>query len=307
MTDAVLLTTLGGPAGPDEVRPFIESVTRDRPVPKARIDEVVKHYAAVGGASPILAVTTRQAEALKTVLQQQGRALPVYVGMRSWHPFLEDILARMAADGVTRAVAVVLAAFRSEVGRARYEEAIARAVSKLGARAPVVEYAAPWFDHPLFAKAVAERVREALETLPAERRDAVSLLFTAHSIPAASGGADVYQEDFRLAADAVCSQLGIARRALAYQSRSGSLREPWLEPGVRDALKELAAKGTKDVLVVPIGFVADHVEVLYDLDIEARAAAGDLGMEYLRARTVGDHPAFIGMLAELVRRATAVE
>lgn len=305
MMDAVLISTLGGPAKPDEIRPFLASVTRGRPIPPERIEEVVKHYEAVGGSSPILAVTTRQAEALKAVLQQQGTPCPVYVGMRNWHPFLAEVLARMADDGVTRVIAVVLASFRSEVGLQRTQGAIAEAVAALGARVPVVEFVRPWFDHPLFAKAVSERVREALASLPDDRRTGAALLFTAHSIPVASGGAEVYQADFRQAVDGVCALLGVRDRALAYQSRSGGPREPWLGPDVLDALKDLAAKGAKDVVVVPVGFVADHVEVLYDLDLEARRVAERLGLGFARAKTVGDHPAFIGMLAELVGRVLA--
>jgi len=304
-SDAVLLVTLGGPRSAEEIRPFLASVTRGRPIPPERIEEVVRHYEAVGGASPILALTVRQAEALAAALARLGTPRPVYVGMRNWHPFLSEVLARMAEDGVTRVVAVVLAAFRSEVGLRRTQEAVAEAASALGSQMPVIEPVAPWAGHPLFAKAVAERVREALGALPEGRRAAARLLFTAHSIPAASGDADVYQADFRQAVDAVCASLGVRDRTLAYQSRSGNPREPWLGPDVGEALMDLAGRGAKEVLVIPIGFVSDHVEVLYDLDHEARGVAERLGMGFSRAKTVGDHPAFIGMLAELVGRVLA--
>jgi ferrochelatase len=301
-SDAVLLTTLGGPRAPDEIRPFVEAVTRGKPVPKERLDEVVRHYEAVGGASPIHAITDRQAVALRAALHTHGTAIPVHVGMRIGPPSIADALARMAGDGVRRCVAVILAAFRSDVGLGRYREAVAEAATALGERAPAVEYVDPWFDHPLFIDAVEERIQEALASLPEERRAKAAWLFTAHSIPVVSGGADTYQSDFRCAVDLVCDRLGRRERTLAYQSRSGSPREPWLGPDVKEALKGLAAGGTKDVLIVPIGFVADHVEVLYDLDLEARQLAEGLGVRMTRVPTPGDHPAFIAMLADLVRR-----
>jgi len=300
--DAVLLTTLGGPRTPDEIRPFVAAVTRGRPIPPERIEEVVRHYEAVGGASPIHAITARQAEALRAALHKHGSPIPVHVGMRIGPPSIADVLARMAGDGVRRVLAVVLAAFRSKAGLGRYREAIAEAASALGPRAPAVEYVDPWFDHPLFIDAVEERIQEALAALPEERRAKAAWLFTAHSIPAASGGADTYQADFRCAVDLVCDRLGRRERSLAYQSRSGSPREPWLGPDVKETIRAAAEQGTKDLLVIPVGFVADHVEVLYDLDVEARLLAEGLGVRMTRVPTPGDHPAFVAMLADLVRR-----
>jgi len=300
--DAVLLTTLGGPRAPDEIRPFVEAVTRGKPIPKERLEEVVRHYEAVGGASPIHAITGRQAEALRAALHTHGSPVPVHVGMRIGPPSIADALARMAGDGVRRCVAVVLAAFRSDAGLGRYRESIAEAAAALGPRAPAVEYVDPWFDHPLFIDAIEERIEDALAALPEERRAKAAWLFTAHSIPAASGGADTYQSDFRCAVDLVCDRLGRRERALAYQSRSGSPRDPWLGPDVKEAIRAAAGQGTKDLLVIPVGFVADHVEVLYDLDLEARQLAEGLGVRMTRVPTPGDHPAFVAMLADLVRR-----
>jgi len=308
VSDAVLLITLGGPRAREEVKPFIEGILRGKPVPPGRIEEVARHYESIGGASPLNAITARQAEALQAALSApkggspSDKRLSVYVGMRAWRPTLADTLARMADDGVRRAVALVFAVFRSDVGLRKYQEAVADALAALGPRAPRVDYVDPWFDHPLFVDAVAGRVGEALAGLPADLRAGAAWIFTAHSIPAASGGADIYQSDFRRAVELVCAKFGRREWALAYQSRSGDPRTPWLEPDVASAIRSEAAKGAKAVLVVPLGFVADHVEVLYDLDIEARRLAEGLGLRFARAQTVGEHPAFINMLAQVVRQ-----
>ena len=299
--DAVLLLAFGGPTRPEEIRPFLDNVLRGKPVPKERYEEVVRHYEAVGGASPITRLTFRQAEGLKRLLEQGGPALPVYVGMRHWNPTIAETLASMARDGRRRAATVVLAPHPSRASWEAYREAVDAAARPLGAEAPAIDYASPWFEHPLFIEAIASRVREAFERIPSDRRAGAALIYTAHSIPVAMSEASGYAAGLARTAALAGQALGIASWSVAYQSRSGSPREPWLEPDIADALREAHGAGARDAVVAPIGFVSDHVEVLYDLDIAARAAAAEAGLGFFRAGTVGDHPSFLGMLAALVR------
>ncbi|MCY4486636.1 MAG: ferrochelatase [Deltaproteobacteria bacterium] len=295
--DAILLIAFGGPENPDEIRPFLERVTEGRGIPPARLEEVARHYEQIGGRSPLNDLTRRQAQGLRERLQRDGRATPVYVGMRNWRPFLDETLEALAADGRRRVRGIVLSAFRTEASWDRYIASVEAAREALGQRAPVVEYAEPWAGHPLFIRAVAGRVTATLEGLPPASRGA-PLVFTAHSIPRSMADASPYVEQFADASRRVAEAVGSARWALAYQSRSGNPRDPWLEPDVCDSIEDLARAGEKAVIVVPIGFVCDHVEVLYDLDVEARRKALDLGMEYHRVPAVNDHPLFIDMLAE---------
>ena len=301
--DAVLLIAFGGPTRPEEVRPFLANVLRGRAAPPERVEEVVRHYEAIGGRSPLNELTFRQARKLETALAAAGPALPVYVGMRNWDPYLADTLARMARDGVRRAVGVILAPHASEASRERYTEQVDAARAALGAAAPDVRWVGPWHTHPLFITAVADAVVGALVTIPAARRPAAPLVFTAHSIPVAMADRSPYVEELTASARAVAERLGRARWQVAYQSRSGSPADPWLEPDVNDTLRALHAGGASDAVVVPIGFVVDHVEVLYDLDVEARETARSLGLGFARAGTVNDHPVFIHMLAERVAEA----
>ena len=303
--DAVLLIAFGGPTRAEEIRPFLANVVRGRPVPPERVEEVVRHYEAIGGRSPLNELTSRQARKLEAALAATGPALPVYVGMRNWEPYLADTLARMAGDGVRQAVGVILSPHAIEASRERYAEQVEAARAALGARAPAVHYLGAWHTHPLFVTAVADATTAALVTLPAARRAAAPLVFTAHSVPVAMAARAPYVAEITASAAAVARRLGRDRWQIAYQSRSGSPREPWLEPDVNDALRALAADGARDAVVVPVGFVCDHVEVLYDLDVEAHATADGLGLGFARASTVNDHPLFIRMLAEVVARAAA--
>ena len=305
--DAVLLIAFGGPTRPEEIRPFLANVLRGREhrIPAERIEEVVRHYETIGGRSPLNEITLRQAARLETALGADGSPLPVFVGMRNWAPYLADTLARMAEAGTRQAIGVILAPHEVEASRTRYLETIDDARTALGARAPTIHYVAPWYAHPLFVTAVADAVVAALVTIPAARRAAAPLVFTAHSVPVAMASRAPYVEQLTASARAVAERLGHGGWQLAFQSRSGSPREPWLEPDVNDALRTLAANGAEDVVVVPVGFVCDHVEVLYDLDVEARATAQQLGLGFVRASTVNDHPVFIRMLADLVRTAAA--
>jgi ferrochelatase len=252
-----------------------------------------------GGRSPLNALTEAQAAGLRARLD--GR-MPVYVGMRNWHPYLHDALAAMARDGRRRALGVILSAFRCEASWERYMADVTAARRRV-ASAPEVVYAPPWFEHPRFVAGVADRIRTALAEVPEAERDRTPLVFTAHSIPRSMAEASPYVADFTAAASAVARRVGHPRWLLAYQSRSGAPRDPWLEPDIGETIRDLAKAGERRVIVVPIGFVVDHVEVLHDLDTNARATAARHGVAYHRAAAVNAHPEFIEMLAELVQQA----
>lgn len=295
--DAVLVIAFGGPTRPEEIRPFLENVTRGRRIPPERLEEVVRHYELIGGRSPLNELTFRQAGGLRAALAAAGRPLPVWVGMRNWAPYLADVLAGMADAGVRRAVGLILSAHATEASVSRYVESVDEGRARLGARAPAIAWAPGWHLHPGFIAAAADGVRAALAAVPADGREVV---FTAHSVPVAMAEGSPYVAQVRESAAAVAALVGIARWELAWQSRSGSPRDPWLEPDVNDVIRGLAADGARGVVTVPIGFVSDHVEVLYDLDVEARATATGLGLAFARASTVNDHPAFVGALADVV-------
>ena len=299
---AVLLIAFGGPTAMSEVRPFLDNVLRGRSVPAERVEVVVHHYEVIGGRSPFNDLTFRQARALEAELRAGGLALPVYVGMRNWTPYLHETLQRMAADGVRHAVGLIMAAQRTDASWGRYQRDVAAARERVGAGAPQIDYAGEWHAHPLFVEAVSGCVAAALEQVAPNRRAATPVVFTAHSVPAAMAAASGYAEQIADAARLVAQRAGLGRWSIAYQSRSGSPREAWLEPDVCEVIRQLGREGVRDVVVAPIGFVCDHVEVLYDLDIEARQVANDAGVRFVRAATVNDHPAFIRMLADVVRQ-----
>jgi len=298
--DAVLLIGYGAPERPEDVRPYLAAILHGRRVPPERLEEVAHHYDVFGGRSPLTELTRRQAAALEATLRARDFALPVYVGMRNWTPYLHETLAAMRDTGVRRAIGIVMAPHRSYASWEQYQENVVDAQTRVGAQAPAVDYLGPWFEHPGFVGAQADRVAAVLRAMPDEERAGATLVFTAHSIPAAMGARSGYESQVTASARSVAARLGHPAWQIAYQSRSGDPREPWLEPDAKDALRDLAAHRTRAVVFVPIGFVSDHIEVLYDLDTEARAAAAELGVAYYRAATVMDHPAFIGMLADLV-------
>jgi len=301
--DAVLLIAFGGPTAPDEIRPFLEIVARGRNIPPERLEEVAHHYERMpGGRSPLAERTLAQAQALERALAERGPALPVHVGMRNWHPFLHETLAEMAARGHKRALGIILSPFRCEASWDRYKADVAAASARTPG-APEVAFAPPWGGHPRFVAAVAERARAAFEEVPAGERAWTPLVFTAHSLPVPMADAAPYVAELTAAAHGVADRLEHRRFSIAYQSRSGSPREPWLEPDVVGVLRALAASGERHAVVVPIGYVCDHVEVLYDLDVAARALAAARGLALHRAPTVNDHPEFVAMLADLVRSA----
>ena len=298
---AVLLIAYGGPTAMHEVRPFLDNVLRGRPVPPERLETVVHHYELIGGRSPLNEITLRQARALEAELRAHGPPLPVHIGMRNWKPYLRDALTTMAAHGVRQAVAVIMAAQQSDASWDRYQREVAEARAQVGAAAPEVVYVDEWHAHPLFIAAMRDSLAAAVEQVPAERRAAAVLVCTAHSIPTAMAATAPYVGQLEDAALLVADDCGLDRWQIAYQSRSGNPRDPWLEPDILDVLRSLAADGVRDVVLLPVGFVCDHVEVLYDLDIEARHVADALGVRLVRAATVNDHPLFIRMLADVVR------
>ncbi|HKB08773.1 MAG TPA: ferrochelatase [Candidatus Polarisedimenticolia bacterium] len=303
--DSILLLAFGGPERPEDVRPFLDHVLEGKPIPKERYEEVVRHYEEVGGGSPLNRLTLQQATALRDRLAREGPPLPVYVGMRHWDPFIADTLAAMSRAGMRRAVGLVLAAHRSDASWDAYLRAVDEARKRLGPEAPAFDYVAPWSDHPLFIEALRDRTTAAIESVPAARRPAARLLFTAHSIPAAMSERSGYAASLTRTATLLAGALEPHPWSLAYTSRSGRPSDPWLEPDVGMALRTLRSERVCDVVVSPIGFVSDHVEVLYDLDIEARRTADDLGIGFFRARTAGDHPSFTRMLAALVQEVVA--
>lgn len=298
--DAVLLVSFGGPEGPDDVLPFLERVTRGRGVPPERLQTVAAHYLARGGVSPINAQCRALLDALGAELRAAGHDLPLYWGNRNWHPLLPDTVARMAADGVRRALAIVTSATSSYSGCRQYLEDIAAARAAVGADAPVVDKIRQFYDHPGFIEAMADNVRRSLAALGMPP-GAVRLVFSAHSIPRAMAETCDYEAQLREAARLVADRVpGTGPHDLVFQSRSGPPRVPWLEPDVSDHLRALAAGGTRAVLLVPIGFVSDHMEVIQDLDTDALGVAAALGMTAARAATVGTHPRFVAGLRALI-------
>ena len=284
-----------------DVGPFLANVVRGRRVPPERLEEVTHHYELFDGCSPLNELTFRQARALEADLAARGPGVPVYVGMRNWTPYLHETLARMRADGIRRALGIVMAPHRSYSSWDQYLQNVAEARAQVGEGAPDVEYPDPWFDDPGFIEAQADRVAAALADVPDRDVDAAALVFTAHSIPSAMAAHGPYVEQLTTSSRLVSSRLGRRQWSVAYQSRSGDPRTPWLDPDVNDVIRVLAREGSRAVEVTPIGFVCDHIEVLYDLDTEARATARDAGVTFRRAATVMDHPAFIRMLGDRVR------
>jgi len=269
------------------------------------LDEVIHHYEVYNGHSPLNEITFRQARALQRLLDQEGPRLPIYVGMRNWHPYFRETLAQMAKDGIRHALGIILSAQQSEAGWDRYKENIRAAREQVGAQAPTVEYASGWYDHRLFIEAVTDLTWQAFDQIPTERWKQVPLVFTAHSVPVAMPGTPTYMQQIETGARLVAAKIGHTRWSVAYQSRSGDPRTSWLEPDIGVVLPQLSAEGAREVVVVPLGFVCDHIEVLYDLDIEARQIATKYGLNLIRVGTVNDHPTFIRMLADAVRTAAS--
>jgi ferrochelatase len=298
--DALLIVSFGGPEGMDDVVPFLENVLRGKNVPRERMLEVVEHYRHFGGVSPLNAQNRALIAALRAESAEHGLKLPIYWGNRNWHPLLPEALRKMQDDGVQNALAFFTSAYSSYSGCRQYRENIAAAQAVVGAGAPRVDKLRAFFNHPGFIETMADRTAAAFEKIAVEQRAAARLVFTAHSIPMAMAAGSRYEAQLREASRLVAERIGRPRWDLAFQSRSGPPSQPWLEPDIRDWLAAAGAEGMSDVVIVPIGFISDHVEVIYDLDSEARETCETLGVNMVRAATAGTHPRFVQMIRELI-------
>jgi protoporphyrin/coproporphyrin ferrochelatase len=297
---AILLIAFGGPTSSEDIRPFLTRVTKGIHIPPERLEEVAHHYEAIGGKSPLNEITFRQADALRKALNERGAHFPVYVGMRNSKPFFAEALNQMADDGIKRALGFILSSHRTEASWERYQKNIADARNELGPNAPAVDYCDGWHDHPLFIQCWAELVQAAFTKIYIERKQSTPLIFSAHSLPMAMAARSPYVEQVETSASLIADKLQHRRWSIAYQSRSGKPTDRWLEPDIGDSIGKLASEGSQSVIVAPIGFVCDHVEILYDLDIEAKKMAGDLSVNFIRARCPNDHPTFVQMMAEVI-------
>jgi ferrochelatase len=298
--DAILLVSFGGPEGNADVLPFLENVLRGRNVPRERMLQVAEHYYIFGGKSPINDQNRTLMAALQTEVKKHGPDLPVYWGNRNWHPMLADTLRQMRADGVKRAIAFATSAYSSYSSCRQYRENIASAQAAVGEGAPLVDKLRVFYNHPLFIGANVDHVRAALYRIPEDRRGAARIAYTAHSIPVGMSQSCDYQRQLLEVGRLVSEALGRAPDPLVFQSRSGPASQPWLEPDILDHLREIKRQGATDVVIAPIGFVSDHMEVLYDLDTEARLLGGELGLNLERAATAGTHAKFVSMIRELI-------
>ena len=301
--DAVLVVAFGGPEGPDDIRPFLANVLRGRRVPPDRVEAVAKHYELFDGVSPLTAITRRQIEGLRVRLQARGLDVPVYLGMRNWHPLLQDTIGAMARDGVRRAVAFICAAHRSYSSCTQYKQNVTDARAAIvgtGAGDVEVTFVGDWHRHDGFIAANAEHVRLAHARLPGAVRHSARLVFTAHSIPMSMTGVARYQAQLMETAALVAAGAGMADWTLVFQSRSGRPDDPWLGPDVCDYLRAERVAGLEAAVLCPIGFLCDHIEVLYDLDHEAAEVCRDVGLPMERAEAVNDAPAFLGTMADAV-------
>ncbi|MBK5223483.1 MAG: ferrochelatase [Acidimicrobiia bacterium] len=302
--DAVLVVSFGGPEGPDDVMPFLENVTRGRNVPRERLEVVAEQYERFGGVSPINGLNRTLVERLERELANHGIDLPVYWGNRNWAPYLTDTVRQMADEGVGRALAFVTSAYSSYSGCRQYLDEIAAACAEVGPGAPEIHKIRQFWNHPGFIEPFRDRLRDALGEMVARGvvdQSSTRLVFTAHSLPTSMADTSDYVDQLldavALVADDVAPDLA---RALVWQSRSGPPQVPWLEPDINDHLRSLAADGVRQVVVVPIGFVSDHQEVVFDLDTQAAATAAEVGIQMRRVPTPDSDPRFIAMVRELV-------
>lgn len=301
----LMVLAFGGPHTSEDIRPFLRHVLTGRPVPEARFESVVHHYELLGGRSPITEHTVQQARLLSAELASRGKPLDVRVGMRHWSPWLKDTLLGFGDAGIGHVLVLIMAAQETEASASRYMLAVEAARSEIGEGAPRVSYVQGWGLSQGVVEAHACHVSQTLGQLDLPLRTAARVLFSAHSIPLSMATGSPYVEQLEQTAARVAQTVGLTSYRLVYQSRSGNPREPWLEPDVLDALDDEAAAGHRDVVLVPIGFLCDHVEVLFDLDIEARERANALGLRLHRVKTLGSHPAFIRALASAVEHALA--
>jgi len=301
MYDALLLVSFGGPENTEDVMPFLENVTRGRNIPRERLAEVAEHYYHFGGKSPINDQNRALIAALESELKRQDIDLPIYWGNRNWQPFLPDALRAMHDGGVKNALAFVTSAYSSYSGCRQYRENLAAAQTEVGEGAPKIDKLRVFYNHPGFIEATAERVREAMGQFAGGESEQPRLVATAHSIPSSVAQTSNYELQLRETARLVAERLAFQEWDLVFQSRSGPPSQPWLGPDILDHLRQLAERGVKNVVVSPLGFLSDHMEILYDLDAEAAELAAELGMTMVRSKTVGTHPAFVRMVVQLIR------
>ena len=301
--DALLILSFGGPEGPEQVMPFLENVTRGRGIPPERLVAVAEHYLHFGGVSPINGINRALIDEIRAELVERGEHLPVYFGNRNWYPLVEDTVAAMASDGVARAAVFTTSAWGGYSGCAQYQEDIARARAAVGDDAPELVKLRQFFDHPLLVAMFADAIADAAATLPEPLRDDARLVFTAHSIPLRAAdrcGPNLYARQVHYAAALVAAAAGYQDYDVVWQSRSGPPQVPWLEPDVGDHLSALAESGAKAVVVCPLGFVADHIEVVWDLDNELAQQADGLGIALARASTPNAQRRFARLVLDLV-------
>jgi ferrochelatase len=294
--DALLVVSFGGPEKHEDVLPFLENVLRGKNVPQERMLAVAEHYYHFDGRSPINQQNLDLIAALRRDFQAHNLKLPVYWGNRNWHPLLPDTLKQMHADGIRRVAALATSAFGSYSGCRQYRENIAHALESAGVPGMVVEKLSNFCDRPEFLEVMAERVRTAMNKLP----EAQQVVFTAHSVPVSMAQSSPYVRQLEQASEWVASACGMRHWALAYQSRSGPPTQPWLEPDISDYLRMQHGAGVQPVIICPIGFMSDHMEVLYDLDTDVRALCDELGLKMVRAGTAGAHPKIVSMIRDLV-------
>lgn len=299
--DSILLVSFGGPEGPADVMPFLENVLRGKNVPPERMLEVAEHYNSFGGVSPINEQNRQLIAALRVELDTAGVDLPIYWGNRNWDPTLPDCLREMRDAGKQRAIAFFTSMFSCYSGCRQYRENIIEAQQAVGPGAPQVEKLRKGFNHPRFIQAQAGLLAAALAPIPEARRPSTRVLFTAHSIPNSMSDNSRYVLQLNEASRLVALDVGHTSWELVYQSRSGPPHQPWLEPDICDRIQQLPAEGVTDIVVVPIGFISDHMEVLFDLDTEAKEAAEQLGLGFTRVPAVGTTPHFVTMIRELIQ------
>lgn len=301
--DHILIIGFGGPTNSEEIHPFLKQVAQGRNIPEERLKIVAHHYEAIGGRSPYNEAVFRFAQLLRGNSELEFGIPPIFVGMRHWHPFLHETLSEIKRAGLRSGLGIILAPHRSIASCGRYKDNIDEARKQAQASEVEYRYLKPWFDRPLFIQAQAEQVRKVLEKVECPGRRENHLIFTAHSIPVAvlsQCDSCRYDQEFETSCRLIAKALGRSEWTLAYQSRSGNPRDPWLEPDILSVLRELKAKGEKEVIVVPLGFVCDNAEILYDLDREAKAEAERLGLRFLRVPTVIEHPKFVRLFCDLI-------
>ncbi len=299
--DAILVVSFGGPESREDVMPFLENVLRGRNVPRERMLAVAEHYYHFEGRSPINQQARDLIAALQTELTEHGPRLPIYWGNRNWHPMLADTLTQMKQDGVRRALAFVTSAYSSYSSCRQYREDIARAITTVGTGAPEVEKLRAFFNHPGFIEAIEDRLHDALRQVPEDARQNIQIVYSAHSIPLSMANSSDYVRQLEEVRKLVSEKLAVTNHALVYQSRSGAPGQPWLEPDILDYLREVKARNLASAVVLaPIGFISDHMEVLYDLDVEAKELCESIALPMVRAKTAGVHPRFVSMIRELI-------